>query len=153
MSVVSLASGLRLCEPSKQNYNAALRKQSLMVQRRRALKGASEQFYSIEELLNRIPFQCMVNPYITRLVNFDPITFFSLKPLNIQHNDTEHNKKCDAMTLSIMAFGIMTLSIKGLFVTFSITTHSITTLRHYAECRIFIGMLNVAIYVSLCWVS
>jgi hypothetical protein len=79
MSVVSLASGLRLCEPSKQNYNAALRKQSLMVQRRRALKGASEQFYSIEELLNRIPFQCMVNPYITRLVNSDPITFFQPK--------------------------------------------------------------------------
>ena len=68
MSVVSLASGLRLCEPSKQNFNATLRKQSLMVQRQRSLKGPSEQFYSIEELINRIPFQCMVNPYVTRLV-------------------------------------------------------------------------------------
>ena len=69
MSVVSLASGLRMCEASKQNYSAALRKQSLMVKRRKtAVTGSANPYYSIEELMNRIPYQCMVNPYVTRLV-------------------------------------------------------------------------------------
>ena len=75
MSIVSLGlASLPMCEPSKQRFNASQRKQNLVVQRRKSyLSGGKdqEQYFSIEELLNRIPFQCMVNPYITRLVNID----------------------------------------------------------------------------------
>ncbi len=74
MSIVSLGrTGLPMCEPSKQRFNASQRKQNLVVQRRKSYlsgKDQDQQYFSIEELLNRIPFQCMVNPYITRLVNF-----------------------------------------------------------------------------------
>jgi len=79
MSIVSLgrASLLPMCEPSKQRFNASQRKQNLVVQRRKSyLSGKDQdQYFSIEELLNRIPFQCMVNPYITRLVNINELSF------------------------------------------------------------------------------
>ncbi len=83
MSIVSARSGYPLCDPSKRSLNASLRKQNLVVQRRRGLKDPNDQFFSIEELLNRIPFQCMVNPYITRLVNN---SYFVIRKILVQFN-------------------------------------------------------------------
>lgn len=59
-----------LCEASRRAKSASLWKQSLVMQRRKQLQSDNDsgKYFSVEELFNRLPFTCMVNPYITRLV-------------------------------------------------------------------------------------